>query len=140
GIDDTVVAPYTPLLVGSQTISCLGRELTFDDFGLPKQILVADHPLLFDPVSFNVVAESGQTMSLRSAKARITHMSPAAVSWESIASVEQATVTCRATMEFDGHVDYHLTLHSDQGLAVRDVRLDLPIYEDAATYLMGIGR
>ena len=38
GIDDEVVAPFTPVKLKEMTVSVFGRELTFNTFGLPSRI------------------------------------------------------------------------------------------------------
>jgi len=42
-------------------------------------------------------------------------------------------------MEFDAHIEYHLTLSSDQTVAVRDICLEIPMPREVAKYLMGMG-
>ena len=41
-------------------------------------------------------------------------------------------------MEFDGYVDYKLTLRSKETIKVKDIRLEIPINKDKAKYMMGL--
>ncbi len=43
-------------------------------------------------------------------------------------------------MEFDGHIGVVARVTPRETMKVRDIRLEIPLRADAATYLMGIGR
>ncbi len=41
-------------------------------------------------------------------------------------------------MEFDGFVDFKLTLRSKKTFKVKDIRLEIPVNKDKANYMMGL--
>jgi len=149
GLDDEVVAPYVPLKVDGRTIECLGRSVRFGDTGLPESIqskfalemtrLVDEgRELLAQPVRFTVRTDEGNAV-LTDGEGHITEQTPGTVVWESQSTKDSFTLQCKAKMEFDAYIEYHLTLSSDQPVAVRDICLEIPLQRDVAKYLMGMG-
>ena len=49
-------------------------------------------------------------------------------------------ITCRAKMEFDGCINYRLTLKALEAVDVRDIRLEIPYRREVAAYMMGFCR
>ena len=139
GLDDEVVAPYTPLEVDGRTVRCLGREVRIGDEGLPASIRSGGQEILAQPVRFLIEADSG-VVPLLGASVKVSEQAPGRVVWESYADGGPISLGCRATMEFDGHLQYHLTLEADEPVHLKDVRLELPFHREAAAYMMGIGR
>lgn len=139
GIDDEVVAPYTPLAVDGREVRCLGREVRFGDDGLPANIRSGDQQILARPMRFLVEADSG-VVFLAGAGPKITKQTPGTVIWESQSAGGTVSLGCRATMEFDGHLQYQLTLKASEPVHLKDVRLELPLEREAAAYMMGMGR
>ena len=139
GLDDTVTAPYTPLVVEGSTIRCLGRSLTVRTTGLPLSIKAGEQDLLASPVEFAVETEHGD-VAWQPAGLQITSQNAAAVHWESTSTGEGLTVRCTATMEFDGYTNFQLALRADQTTEVRDCRLEMPLKRHFARYMMGMGR
>jgi len=139
GIDDEVVPPYTPLEVRGRAVRCLGRTLEFAETALPASIRCGPHELLAAPVSLSV--EDGQgTHVFSGGEPKLVKQSPGSVVWESQGKAGPLGLNARATMEFDGHLDFQLTLRAIETAQLRDVRLEIPLRREAATYLMGIGR
>lgn len=118
GFDDEVVAPYTPLRVSGTTIRCLGREVTLAPSGLPASIRCGGHELLAAPVLFAGAVQGGL---------RFTKRTAGTVEWESGG--------VRGRMEFDGHLDFAVTVKTPC-----DPALEIPFRREAVPYLMGIGR
>lgn len=139
GIDDEVVAPYTPLQVKGRSIRCLGREVRFGADGFLESIRSGGGEILATPLRLVAETDAG-ILDFRGRAARVTRRTPGAVTWESERSGGQCKMAVRATMEFDGHIQYWVTLHADQEMKVNDIRLELPLRREAATYMMGIGR
>ena len=150
GLDDEVVAPYTPLTVRGRTVGCLGREVRVGPTGLPESIVsrfprtvdrVDGKPreLLAGPVAF-VVETAGGAVAWAGGKPKPTRTAPGAVLWEARNRAAGLTMTCKAKMEADGYTNFAVLLAADRATAVKDIRLDIPIRRDVATYMMGFGR
>ncbi len=139
GIDDEVVAPYTPLKVSGRTVWCLGRAVRFGADGLPASIKAGTTEVLAAPVRFVVETGAG-ALAFRPGRAAIVKQAPGVVSWAASSQAPGASLECRAEMEFDGHVLYRLTLKAAEALHFTDLRLELPIEPKVAKYFMGAGR
>ena len=46
---------------------------------------------------------------------------------------------CRAKMECDGYVNFRLTLRAVHAAELKDIRLEIPLRREMATYMMGLG-
>jgi len=139
GMDDEVVAPYTPMVIEGQTVRCLGRDLTFSACGLPASIRSGETEILADPVT--LVAETPDASPIRfNGATTIVKRTAGSVIWESKASTAPFALQCRATMAFDGYVNYEVSLEAQRPTKVRDIRLQIPLRRDVARYIMGMGR
>ncbi|MBL7044304.1 MAG: hypothetical protein ISR77_37095 [Pirellulaceae bacterium] len=139
GLDDTVTAPYTPLVVDGSTIRCLGRSLTASAAGLPQSITAGENELLAGPIDFTVETKQGP-VAWTSGQRKVTSRSAAAVTWESTSAGGGFTFRSTATMEFDGYTNFQLALQAEQATDVRDCRLEIPLKSHFAKYMMGMGR
>ncbi|MBM3242665.1 hypothetical protein FJZ31_40915 [Candidatus Poribacteria bacterium] len=155
GLDDEVVAPYTPLKVDGRTIECLGRSVSLGDTGLPRNIqsqfapamtylLDEGREMLAQPINFSVQTKSGR-VAWSGSGVDIIKKTPGTVAWESQSKGHESstgssfTLQCRAQMEFDGHIEYNLTLSSNKTVSVRDICLEISLPRDVAKYFMGMG-
>lgn len=139
--DNDVVPPFVPLTKQGNTVSLLNRTVTFDELGLPVQITSNGRTVLSHPVSFNVIKD-GQDVAWQVTSQETLIKSPAIIS-----SVTKATATGgglhmsnNCSIEADGCVQYDLSLSvDDQPVRIRETVLDLPVAEDVATFMMGMG-
>lgn len=141
GIDDEVVAPYTPLKVSGNTVRCLGRSLRFGADGLPVSIKAGAVETLAAPIRMVVRADGSDVWDgSGEGGARIVTRKPGIVSWESQRAGSGLTLITRADMEFDGHVLFRMTLKADRAVSLTDAALELPLRPEVARYFMGAGR
>ena len=149
GLDDEVVAPYAPLKVDGRTVVCLGRSVCLGYTGLPQSIQSRFAPeithlidkgreLLAQPMSFTVQTDEGR-ITWSDDGIKIIKQTPGNVVWETRSTGDLFTLQCKARMEFDGHIEYNLTLSSNQTVSVRDICLEIPMQRGVAKYLMGMG-
>ncbi len=138
GLENELIAPYTPLRVTDSRIACLGREVTLAPDGLPARIASGSRPVLAAPLRL-VVEEAGGALAFRPDSCRFAEKTDARVRWIAGATADGATIACQGRMEFDGHLNYRVTLKAGRDLDLQDVRLELPIHPDSAQYIMGIG-
>jgi hypothetical protein len=150
GLDDEVFAPYTPVRLEGRTVSVLGRRVRFNGLGLPESITssftrnvdaISGPPteLLAGPLRF-VVETSGGAVDWRRAEVRVLAQQPGAVTWESRAEGDGLGWLHRAKMECDGYLNCRVTLRVARDSSLQDVRLEIPLRREAATYMMGLGR
>ncbi len=139
GIDDDVVPPYTPLALDGQTLQCLGRDVTLNALGLPSSIRAGSEEVLRKDIALVLDTQDGP-VSLTPTAHVWTEQVPGRVSWVARGKTSAVDVTCAATMEFDGHINFKLTVTAQEETAFTDLRLELPITPYASAYFMGAGR
>jgi hypothetical protein len=139
GLDDEVVAPYTPLEVQGRTVACLGRHVTFGSTGLPESIRSGQREILAKPMALVVETQPG-LIAWSGGTVCVDKTAPGAAAIQSQSTGKSFEMTCRAKMEFDGCLNYRLTLKARETADVRDIRLEIPYRRDVATYMMGFCR
>ena len=138
GLDDEVVAPYTPLKSIPGGIACLGRSFKFASTGLPADIGSGTHKVLSGPIRL-VVNLQGKAAPWSSRPTRILHRSPGAITQETISKSGALTMVCTSKLEADGYVNYKVSLSASAKVEANDISLELPVRRDVAQFLMGMG-
>ena len=139
GIDDQVVAPYTALEVRDNTVSCLGRSVRFGDDACIESIRSNEREILAAPIRFIVeTAEGAPPWPLGITKTGT--QSPGRCTFHRNTTAAPLTLEVSSTIEFDGYINCRATLRATETTELRDVRLEIPLRRDVATYMMGMGR
>ena len=139
GLDDEVVAPYTPLEVRGTEVACLGRCVTFGPTGLPESIRSGDREILAKPIAMVVETREGP-IEWAGGAAAVTTPSPGAALIEPHGTGGPFRMDCRAKMESDGYLDFRVTLKAERAADVKDIRLEIPYRPETAVYMMGFCR
>ncbi len=139
GIDDEPVASYTPLIVDKQKISCLGRSIQLNNYGFPEMINTWGNEILASPVKF-VIEMNNRIVVLSPARFSFQKQNNGIVSWESISETPDITLLCKGEIEFDGRMSYNCQVTSKADIHVQDIRIELPLKKEFATYMTGMGR
>jgi hypothetical protein len=145
GLDEEVLAPFTPVTVKENTIGVLGRRVQFNDRGLLSSIQSTFSRGVdrVDAPAREILAGPMQLVvddSVWKGKVAITSQKSGAVAWESSSQADGLALNCRAKMECDGYVNYRLTLRTKEARDLKNIRLEIPLRRDAAVYMMGMGR
>jgi len=139
GLDDEVVAPYTSIKAAGSVVECLGRKVQFGSDGFPTSIASNGHELLSHPISIS--AETGGIdLAWKSATTQVTHRAPAAITHQTESAAGSLTMTCVSKMEADGYINFRVAVTAKSAMKMDDIRLDIPIRREMATFLMGMGR
>lgn len=150
GLDDKVFKPYTPVTVHEQTVSVLGRSLTFDKTGFPKEIVSTYTPdnaavngtpkqILADAIRFTALIK-GKELRWKTNRPVITQKLSGAVYWKTVNTSDVADMEVSAKMECDGYINYYVTLKAKKAVGFDDLRLIIPYTKSASTYMMGMGK
>ena len=146
-----MVRPYTPVTVEGHTLGVLGRRIELGPGGFPDRIESAFAPemtrlapvprqVLASPIALNVETSDGAPLAWKwIGRPVFTRRTPGTVAWETMAAGGSLKMTVRGQMEFDGTVDYRVSLTAERATPINDVRLDIPIAHDVAKYMMGMG-
>jgi len=139
GLDDEPTPPYTPVQAAGRAVSCLGRRLRFGTTGLPESILAWGHELLANPIE--MVAEAGgKKLNWTGGNARLLRKGKGSAEWESLSRAGPLTMSVGAKMEFDGYVNFRVSIQAREECALQDLRLEIPLRREKAKYMMGLGR
>src|SRR5690606_27695076 len=79
-------------------------------------------------------------LSMQASGPEIIRQEPGIVSWVANSSAPQIDMQVEGSLEFDGYVQYQVKIIAKQALELKDIALDIPVHQDAARYLMGLGR
>jgi hypothetical protein len=150
GEDDGLVPPYTAVQARGRTLSVLGRSLELDASGFPRSLQSRFTPdvasasgppreLLAAPVRLVVDDANGAPLAWTHEGPRVERPAEGAVEWRAESHAGEIAAAVRGRLEFDGTVEYEVELRASEGVAVGDVRLELPLRADAARYAMGLG-
>lgn len=147
---NTVIAPYTPLVVNGKTISLLGRKVEIGSNGFPAQIqtyftpemtgyATAPNNLLSQALHFNIVDADGKNIVLKDKGVVFTKKEAGTVSWSSVSANENLQMDVSASLEFDGFVAYTVKIKALNDIALKDIGMQIPLKKEFAKYMMGLG-
>jgi hypothetical protein len=150
-LDNTLVRPFTAVSAHGRTVRVLGREVTLGDDGLPTRIQsffapemtgLADRgrDVLAGPVRLIVENANGDEVPWRLSPLRFVDLEAGVVKWEVLGEVGPLTMRLHGEMEFDGTMEFTVAFGNRAPVALGDVRLEIPIREDVARYMMGMER
>ena len=150
GIDDEVVAPYTPVKLSGRNVSIFGRKLSFNKSGFPEKITTSftgsnhsidgpDKNILAGPIHLDLM-QNGKVIQFSSKEPEIVLRASGAVVWQTVLSSESVNIFVKAKMECDGYINYETKIKAKQEINLDDVQLVLPYDKTTAKYLMGMGK
>ena len=149
-VDDDIVRPFTPVRVNGNRIGILGRRLTLAPSGLPEQvesqytpevtqIQEAATPLLAAPVQLVVEDSDGRPLTWSPGALAFTKQEDGIAAWKADRTSGPLKMELAGAIEFDGFVQFRITLGALRPFEVRDIRLEIPLLRDAVRYMMGLG-
>jgi hypothetical protein len=147
--DDGLVPPYTPIHLAGRTLSVLGRDVTLGAEGLPTSIRsyftpamtgigTAPTELLREPIRLVAEDAHGHEMTWRNQPLRFVKQAPGAVGWTSVSSAGSLALEGKGQLDFDGTIEYSFALKATRNINLADVRLEVPLDDQAARYIMGL--
>jgi hypothetical protein len=148
--ENTVIAPFTPLVVQGNTISLLGRKMVINSDGLPKQIKTYFTPEMTSVAfkaneiiakPFQLIAEDQQgQIKWKSGPVKFTGKSPGTVKWEVLSTSSSLNMQVHASMEFDGFICYVVKIYANKDINLKDIRMEIPFTASSSKYMMGLGQ
>ena len=148
--DDGVVPPYTAMTVQDKTIGLLGRKITLNGLGLPSSIQsyfdiemtkLTDKPIEMLKGQFDFVVVNTDNSKQKFVPTDFTFSKKAegAIAWTSEVESDDFNMLLTAQAEFDGCIEYQVTLVSKRDITVNDVKLEIPYRNEVAEMMMGLG-
>ncbi len=139
GIDDSVPAPWTPLVVAHGGISCWNRTYDFGNSAFPKQITVGGVKLLTGPIELRGTS-NGRALHWNNSVSARTHTGQSSVTFSTSAHSPDVNLSTVTTCDFDGFMRVDVTLSPRRGAKKIDkLVLCIPIDSSYAKYRYGYG-
>lgn len=150
--ENTVIAPYTSLVVKDSEISLLGRKVILNTNGLPAQIQTFFTPemtsigtkannILAVPAQFHIVDNAGKEINnWKNSSFKFTKKEAGTVSWESTNTDTAVEMQVNGTLEFDGFLSYTVKITALEDVSFNDINFQMPLQPNSAKYLMGLGQ
>lgn len=147
--ENTVIAPYTPLVLDENTIQLLGRHFVLNDDGLPKKIQTFFTPEMteigttsYDIIDkpFQLIAEDDKgKIKWENGNLNWTSKTPGTVKWQSVSTSLSLNMQVNGAIEFDGFVNYTIKITAKNDIKLKDIRLEIPLTSYSSKFMMGLG-
>jgi hypothetical protein len=150
--NNTVIKPYTPLLVADKTISLLGRKVILNNSGFPDKIqtfftpemtemTTAPKNIINENIHFHIVnAANHKDIAFKNAGVTFTQKDAGTVKWQSTNTSDALQMDVNASIEFDGYMNYTVKLTALNDASLDDIKFHIPFDKGASKYLMGLGQ
>ncbi len=147
--DDGLVPPYTAVTVSGTTLGVLGRDLRLAPSGLPESIRSfytpemtaigpSPHELLARPLVLDVEDAHGTLLPWQPGPLTFTKKAEGDAAWTVTSTSGPLTLKLMAQLDFDGTLEYQAALSSTRNVNLADVRLEIPMLDQAVRYFMGM--
>jgi hypothetical protein len=155
-----IIEPFEPVGVEGHSLTILGRRVELAESGLPAEILSyytpeltsfaqEPEPVLARPVTLAVFVadepasgrgEPGQPQQFEAAPYQVQLESRGRATWVAESTSESFTMAVEGRLEYDGMLDYRISLVALTDVALDDVALPVSLVPNAAEYMLGLGR
>ncbi len=146
---DFIIEPFEPVTFAGHSLSIIGRRVELGSTGMPDQILsfftpeigIGDegHPILAQPIGLDVIV-GGQSGTFESTPFEIQQSARGRAHWTAESTSEHFAMTVEGALEYDGMLDYRISLTALADVDVEDIALPIHYETRAATYMLGLGR
>lgn len=138
GISDKPTSAYENIKVVNNELSCLGRSVKLDTLtALPTSIVSWKNEILSAPIRFEI--QTSQGLKHLEGSLQIEDKKDGYVKLSCVGEDSDLILQTKLKMEFDGWMNYIYTIIPKKELAIKDVRLVLPLQDKMSSYFMGIG-
>jgi Family of unknown function (DUF6067) len=148
--ENTVIAPYTALIVKDNAIVLSGRKFTININGLPKQIQTFFTPemtsmstkgndIIAKPFQL-IIENQNEVIRWKSKPIKFISKTPGTVKWEVASTSPALKMDVNASLEFDGFVFYKVKIIATKDIDLKDIRLEIPMTTASSKYMMGLGQ
>jgi hypothetical protein len=150
---DFIIAPFTPVAIDGPArrgLAILGRRIELGAFGLPEKIQsyftpeltelsASPEDVLARPLALAVRVD-GRTEQFRAEPYQVVQEARGRASWTTSATSDAFSMRVNGALEYDGMLDYTITIEARRDVAVDDIALPVAYAPSAAEYMLGLGR
>jgi hypothetical protein len=147
---DFIIEPFHPVRIDGKSLDVLGRTVTLGASGLPDAITSAfapelthfldePAPILARPLALEVRA-GAEPLSFEASEYEVVQEAAGRVRWSTTNRSDGMEMRVEGTLEYDGMLDYRITVRALRDMAIDDIALPVAWEPDAAEYMLGLGR
>ncbi|MCE7069095.1 DUF6067 family protein [Dyadobacter sp. CY327] len=151
GIDAEITKGYQPVTRKDKTLHILGRSFVIGNDGMPAEINTfftssnqsiseKGEPITGGAFRFVIEKANGEIIRLTPGPVKFIEEKQGHISWQVKNSSAECELTYLGTLNFDGFVEYKVSLKALKPLKIKDVRLEVPVTKEKSTYMMGLNR
>ena len=138
GNDDTVPAPFTPIVFKDSKIKVAQAKIKLAASGMPEKISVKKHNIFaYAPYLRAVINDAPVKFKDNGIKTGKTGKDR--VEWQGSGNSAQLKYSLNGSIESDGMFEYAVTLTPKRNLTLQDFSVILPILPNSAKYIIGLG-
>lgn len=148
--ENAIIRPFTPVVISDKTLRILGRDIELNEFGLPENIFSyfsqemtrlkpEKERILANPVRFEITDSKRTQIAWAPQSYTVQQSHPASATWHTINQSATFAMDVSGRLEYDGMLDYQIQVIAKEDITVDDIKLLIPMQEDAAIYRMGLG-
>ena len=151
GINNKITRGYILVSREDKIIKILGRSTEIAGNGLTKKIVSyftssnqslskQGEDIIDKPFQFIIEKENGEIVHLLPGKLQFTQQSPSFITWKVINTSDECDVVCTGRLDFDGFASFGLKVKAKKAISIKDIRLEVSMDKDKATYMMGLNK
>jgi len=146
---DFIIDPFVPVQVDGHALEILGRTIHIGASGLPDGIFSAfapeltyfldtAQPILAEPLALDIVVD-GSALDSSADPFVIAQDAAGRATWVTTSRADAVETQVRGTLEYDGMLDYQITVRALSDLTIDDIALPVSLVPSAAEYMLGLG-
>jgi hypothetical protein len=139
GLEDVIVPPMKAMKRDGNRVELTCTAVEFGENGFLKQFTAGDRKSLAAPVSLRFLSAKGDELKFDK-KTSLTRDKDDVQERRTIATGDGLSYTLSSQLDYVGALTYVLTVKAEKPIALSDMRLEIPMVKDAASYLMGFGK
>ena len=138
GLEDVIVPPMKAMKRDGNRVKLTCTSLEFGENGFPTQFAAGGRKSLAAPVALRFFSAGGDELKFDK-KTSLTLDRDAVQERKTEAAGDGLSYTLSSHLDYAGSLTYELKVKAEKPVTVRDMRLEIPMAKDAASYLMGFG-
>ena len=137
GIDDNPIPPYEPIETLKSGLNLTGKEVVFNQNGLPSSIKVYGEEVLAMPIQYSIETALGN-MEFKTEQTKVLKQTKNLISKEVTQGNDLMKLKIRSEVESDGWMKYYFNLEALKDIDITDVQLKIPYKKENSIYLSGM--
>ena len=149
--DNEITKGFEPLNRKDNVISIIGRKIEIGKNGLPSSLTTyfdnnnlalkqTGEAILARPLSLTIAQLNDKALPFTQGPVTFKDHFPGSTEWTVELKNPSVSVLITAHAEYDGFIQYKMAITPLATLAVKDIRLEVPLQKEKSKYMMGLDR